>query len=470
MTVGMADQVLTATGATGTRTATSNFAGQWSTFMVALRAAPPSLNQSSYRFSVNADNNNPSFIADNLTGVDDTLRGTTFDSINSTFFAVGDNGANWIIEKRRVADGALCTAANCGTTFGTNGVVTQDIASSATEIAYDTEVDPSGGFIYVVGMDNAAGGGQWHIEKRNMLTGALVSGFGSGGIVAINGGTGVDEALTLKLDTVAGYLYVGGYDYIAANDNAWTVRKYRTDNGNICTAANCGTQFGVNGLYTFDPSNKDDRVSAIEIDPTSTYLYLSGYTTAPNGRTDWKMQKMLASTAALCTAANCGTEFGTAGTYTSDPTTRDDQILSLQVDSAAGAIYIGGFEQDANNSKQWRIEKITLAAGALVTAFGGSGCTTNQGGAICQQFTATGDDKIKSMELDGSGGYIYAYGIKDEAGTNSEWRIQKRNRSDGALVTAWATSGTASINPSSGKDPVGSLVLDIVTGVFMGCR
>ncbi|HSX43872.1 MAG TPA: hypothetical protein VLE69_01055, partial [Candidatus Saccharimonadales bacterium] len=39
--------------------------------------------------------------------------------------------------------------------------------------------------------------------------------------------------------------------------------------------------------------------------------------------------------------------------------------------------------------------------------------------------------------------------------------VQKRQRSDGSLVSAWATSGTATINPSSGVDPPTSLVLDI---------
>lgn len=464
VTVGLAEQAFNTPGSTGTRSATSAQSGSWSTYLFALRAAPPTLEQSSYRFSVNADNTSPAFITDNLTTADDTVRGTAFDPINSRFFTVGDNGTNWVMQKRRVADGALCTSTNCSVAFGTNGRITQDIASSTTERAYDVDVDASAGHIYVVGMDNALGGGQWHIEKRDMRSGALVTAFGTGGIVTSNPSNGLDEALTLQLDTAGGYLYVGGYDN--TGNNRWNLQRYRMDNGAVCTAANCGVDFGTAGTYTFDASNGDDRISAIEIDPTNTYLYVAGFTTAANGRTSWTMQKLLASTAALCTAANCGTEFGTAGTYTSDPTTRDDQILALQVDSAGGAIYIGGYEQPTANSRQWRIEKITLDTGTLITAFGGSGCSTNTAGALCQSFTSGGDDKIFSMELDGAGGYIYIMGIKDEAGANSEWRVQKRNRSDGSLVTAWATNGTASVNPSVNKDPPTSLVLDINRGLL----
>lgn len=468
VTLGVAEQTFNSPGSTGTRSATSAQSGDWTAYMFALRAAEPTLEQSAYRFSVNADNNNPSFIADNLTAADDRVRGTAFDSINSMFFTVGDNGANWVIQKRRIADGALCTSTNCGVTFGTGGTVTQDIAGSATESAIDVDVDTSTGHIYIVGMDTAIGSGQWHIEKRDMMTGALVTSFDGDGIITYNPSNGLEEATTLQLDTVGGYLYVGGYN--ATGNDRWSLHKYRMDNGAICTAANCGTAFGTNGIYEYDASNNSDRISAIETDPTNSYLYVSGFMTSNNGRTSWTMQKLRASDAALCTAANCGTLFGVAGTYSSDPTAGDDQILTLQVDSAAGAIYLGGFERSGNNNNasNWRIEKITLDTGVLITGFGGSGCTTNVAGAICQSFTATGLDKLLSMELDGSGGYVYMIGIVDEAGTDSGWRVQKRNRSDGSLVTSWATSGTATVNPSVNKDPPASLVIDIERGLLWG--
>lgn len=459
-----ADRVQATAGQVAPGRAVSTQSGAYVIHMFALRPAP-AIEQSAYRFSVNADNTTPAYITDNLSTGNDRVNGTTLDAISSVFYTVGDNGTNWVIEKRRVADGALCTASNCGTQFGTGGRIIEDIAASATETAYAVAVDPSGGFIYVVGMDNAIGGGQWRTEKRNMLTGALVSGFGNGGIVVSNPSSGLDEALAVKLDTISGYLYVGGYD--GTGNNQWRIEKYRTGDGGLCTAANCGTQFGLNGVYLLDISTGDDRISNLELDPTNTYLYVSGFD-AKNTRTQWTMYKLRADSAAACTAAACGTQFGVNGLYNSDPSNRDDKIIALQVDSASGAIYIGGYESLDNSTTrtQWRIEKITLDTGAKVTAFGNNGsCFQQNTGAVCATFS-TGSDKVLDMDLDGAGGYVYVIGVKDEAGANSEWQLQKRNRSDGSLVTGWATNGTSPLNPSPNQDPPNSIIVDIDRGLL----
>lgn len=467
-----ANALQAASGATGNKIATTaNVASGTYTLLgqqIALTPAPPpTLAQSAYRFSINADNITPAYIADNLTSANDTINGTTVDNSSSVFYAAGDNASNWVIQKRRIADGALCTSANCSTTFGTAGRITQDVASSTTEKAYGVAIDSGNDAIYVVGNDQVVANGQWRIEKRSASTGALITGFGTGGVIQSNLSVGDDTALVALVDKISGYLYVGGYDSGLSNgNNRWSLHKYRTDNGNICTAANCGTQFGVNGIYTYSfASNSNDRVASIEIDPTRSYLYVAGYSTATNGKTQWTMQKMRASDAALCTAANCGTEFGTGGIYTNDPTGRDDKIKTLQVDSAGSAIYLGGFEQNSATSSQWRIEKLNLATGTRLSAFGGSGCATNQAGALCANFSS-GFDSLESLTLDGAGGYIYSLGVMDEQGTDSQWRIQKRNRSNGSLVSAWASSGTASANPSPNQDPPNGIVIDMERGLL----
>lgn len=427
-----------------------------------LQATGSVLSQSAYRFSVNADNTTPAFITDNLTSVDDTVRGSAIDIVNGVFFTVGDNGANWVIEKRRVADGSLCTSTNCATTFGTAGRITEDIAASTSEVAYAVAIDAGAGVIYVGGADRINTNTQWRLEKRDMYTGALIAGFGTAGVVSSNPTTGDEEISTLVINTTNGYIFAGGYDN--AGNNEWRIEKYRTSDGAICTAANCGTLFGTAGVYINNVSSGDDRISALTLDPTNTYLFVAGYD-AKNTRTQWTMYKIRADSAAPCSAANCGTQFGVAGLYNSDPTNKDDKVLSLQVDSAANAIYLGGYESQTTTSTQWRVEKITIDTGAFVTSFGGSGCATNVAGALCASFSS-GNDKVFDMELDGAGGYVYISGIMDEAGTNSQWRIQKRNRSDGTLVSAWATNGTASVNPSSNNDPPSKIVIDVERGLL----
>ncbi len=450
-------------GATGAVSTTSTNTA-WIAQAFALKpAGAPTFDQTGYRFSVNADNTFPHYMKDNLTGVDDTIRGVTNDTINGYMYEVGDNGANWVIEKRRIADGALCTSTNCGTTFGTAGRVTEDVAASATEIAYSVAVDPSLNSIFVVGMDNVTGGGEWRIEKRDALTGNLDTTFNSTGIVQSNPSSQIDEALQVLLDNINGYLYVGGYD--GTGNNQWRLEKYKASTGLICTAINCGTLFGTGGAYSNNISNSDDKISNLAIDPTNSYLFVSGYSTANNGKTQWTMIKMRTSDAALCTAANCGTQFASSGTFTEDPTNGDDKILALQVDSAANAIYIGGSEEYSNGKFQWRIDKLSVDAGALVTAFGGSGCNSNEAGALCTVFSS-GTDKLYDLALDGAGGYIYVFGTADETASNSTWRVQKRQRSDGSLVSAFGTSGTTSVDPSTGKDTIALMALDTTRGLM----
>src|SRR3989338_3449831 len=81
------------------------------------------------------------------------------------------------IEKRRLSDGALCSAANCGTQFGTNGVV---LGGGNPYALKAVVID--GTYLYAAGQANN-GGLSWQYQKRNLSDGALVSGFGSGGVI-----------------------------------------------------------------------------------------------------------------------------------------------------------------------------------------------------------------------------------------------------------------------------------------------
>jgi hypothetical protein len=458
-------EIFATAGATGTRDATGTSAN-WAAHLVALTPAPsPSLNLAAYRFSINADNTNPLYITDNISSNDDSVNGTAVDNTNGYFYTVGDNGSNWIIEKRRIADGSLCTSTNCGTTFGTAGVITEDVASSTTEKAYAAAVDITDSSLYVVGMDQVTGNTQWRVEKRSMTTGNLDTSFNGTGILQSNPTSVTDEATSITLDTINNYVYVGGYD--STTGNQWRIEKYRMSDGAYCTAANCGTQFGTNGVYVNNVSNGDDRITTILIDPTNEYIFIAGSSENGGGaKKQWTLYKLHATNSNPCSAAECGTQFGTNGVYTSDPDPgRDDQLLTLQIDPADHAIFLGGFEATGNNRTQWRMEKIDIDTAVRSSTFNNGACGGG-GNSVCAVFTSSVLDKLYDMDLDGAGGFIYSFGITDEGGTNSSWRIQKRNRANGALVSTWATSGTATINPSSNKDPTTNLVLDVERGLL----
>lgn len=119
----------------------------------------------------------------------------------------------WRIEKRTLADG------NPDLGFGTNGVITTNPSG------YDEAVRSilhDGTSLYLAGGDGIPGDYQWRIEKRNPATGALVTSFGTAGVLSSNPSPGNDEAMSITSD--ATHLYIAGYD--ETNGSAqWRIEK-----------------------------------------------------------------------------------------------------------------------------------------------------------------------------------------------------------------------------------------------------
>ena len=113
-----------------------------------------------------------------------------------------------------MATGALVPA------FGGTGVVTSDPSSSQDQ-AYAAAID--GTNLYVVGWQGGATPG-WRVEKRSTLTGALVAGFGSGGVVSeplVTGGSSPSAVTTDATDVfVLGSVWAG-----AVPGNDWRIEK-----------------------------------------------------------------------------------------------------------------------------------------------------------------------------------------------------------------------------------------------------
>jgi hypothetical protein len=74
----------------------------------------------------------------------------------------------------------------------------------------------------------------------------------------------------------------------------------------------------------------------------------------------------------------------------------------------------------------WRTHKYDITTGALVTAFDGDGIATNT-------LAATGDERPQAIKVDSD--YLYIAGYDNVAG-NIEWRIEKRNKTTGALCAS----------------------------------
>jgi hypothetical protein len=416
------------------------------------------IEQSSFRFIGNLDNTDPRFITSNHSSGNDRLSESAIDTVNGFVYTAG-HSTTWIVEKRRLSDGALDTS------FGASGILTVSISGSTSAEVGGIAIDLKDGVIYVAGKDNSPGATdfQWRIEKRNMSDGSLVTGFGTNGVVTSNPTTGDDMINEIIIDNITGYVIAGGYE--STNGNGWRMEKRSTTNGALDTG------FGTSGVILYNPSGRPEMVSAMAIDEGGGYFYVTGVDDG-NGNTRWRVEKRKISNGALCSAAECGTNFqyGTgggsgSGIYIQNPTNGADQPLTIQVDIAGNAVYFGGY--DNGNGRQWRIVKVDASTAQPITAFGG-----NSEGAVNSDPSAFGEAEAYQLDLDGKGGFLYVIGKADmattngAAGTDLAWRIEKRQRSDGSLISTWGSSGSITINPSANIDLPAEVMIDVDRGIL----
>ncbi len=135
----------------------------------------------------------------------------------------------WRIEKRNLTTGALIAA------FGGSGAVVSNPTSSIDQLN-DIAVDATG--IYAVGYDNVPGNAEWRIEKRDLTTGALITTFGTNGVVTINPTTGFEVAHGVSV-------YNGRLHVVGTGSNGW-----RTSVLDAATGAElCATDPGTSTAY-----------------------------------------------------------------------------------------------------------------------------------------------------------------------------------------------------------------------------
>ena len=354
---------------------------------------------------------------------DDTPNATAIDS--SGIYVVGWDEAialgnpQWRIEKRSTSTGALVTS------FDGDGIV-QGNFSSTNDIANAIAIDST--YMYVAGYDMSLGSGnaQFHIEKRNLTTGALVTAFDGEGIVQSNFSSANDIANAIAIDST--YMYVAGYSGISGSNVQWYIEKRNLSNGALVTS------FDGDGRVVSNPSSDQDVIFSIAID--STYMYVAGYDSSPgSGNSQWRIEKRNLTTGALVTA------FDGDGIVVSNPSSGGDTIRTIAVDSSG--IYMAG--NNVGDPLPWLIEKRNLTTGALITAFDDDGLVNSSGEPYAIAIDST---------------YMYVAGY-DWPGGDWQWRIEKRNLSNGALVTSFDGDGIVTSNPTIARgDAILSIAVD----------
>ncbi|MFC1671897.1 hypothetical protein ACFL01_02050 [Planctomycetota bacterium] len=123
-------------------------------------------------------------------------------------------------------------------------------------------------------------------------------------------------------------------------------------------------------------------------------------------------------------------------TQTTNPSDESDRPVAIAQDT--DYLYIGGYDTNPSDN-QWRIEKRNKSDGELVYAV-----TSNP-------LSPLGNDRILGITVDES--HLYAVGRNDNAGdASSEWRIEKRDKTTGDLDTGFGTGGVIAGNYSAGYD------------------
>jgi hypothetical protein len=334
----------------------------------------------------------------------------------------------WRIEKRSLTDGSLVSG------FGTGGVVTSN-SSTGNDKAYAIAIDSTA--MYVVGCDYGPGNNQWRIEKRSLTDGSLVSGFGTGGVVANNPSTGSDYANDIAIDTTA--MYVVGYDSSLGNEQ-WRIEKRSLTDGSLDTG------FDTDGVVTNNPSVAHEQACGIAID--STAMYVVGHDSSL-GNSQWRIEKR------SLTDGSLDTGFDTDGAVTSNPSVGTDVAYAIAIDTTA--MYVVGYDYSPGDNRQWRIEKRSLTDGSLDTGFDTDGAvTSNPSGGI---------DHAPAIAIDSTAMYVVGY---DSSPGNYQWRIEKRSLTDGSLDTGFDTDGAVTSNPSAGSDQVNAIAIDSTAMYVVG--
>lgn len=351
--------------------------------------------------------------------------------------AVNNEKSRWRIEKRDKVTGELVLE------FGETGAVWGNLGEYDV-IPYSIAIDENS--LYIVGegeyipkedMDIY----EWRIEKRNKITGDLVSEFGKEGVV-INSSLGppMHDIFPMSIVVDSNFLYVGGNEFHDWDMMLWRIERRDKVTGALATSGTDG--WGETSVF-LEPYPWYDRIHSMVVDFDS--LYAVGYEYSGfNSR--WAVAKINKTTGSLMD------EFGWEGIVTIP-----GKIQSFTITADESYLYIGGAEalspEETAGDTQWRIEKRDKVTGALITEFGKKGVIHVN---PSPKETSTGE-LVHSLAIDSN--HLYITG-DDFSVDENQWRIEKRNKRTGELVSEFGEKGIITTNPGAGEDLICFIKID----------
>lgn len=188
-------------------------------------------------------------------------------------------------------------------------------------------------------------------------------------------------------------------------------------------------------------SSYGDIATGVAVDGTGMYVVGSDYNGSAGSFSEWRIEKRNLATGEFVLS------FGSAGAISEHIGSFSDAASAVAVDGSG--LYVGGYDTNTTGGQtECRIEKRDLSTGAFIVGFG-------SGGAISEH----GCYSVSGVAVDGTG--LYLVGSDDNTPTNnSEWRIEKRSLTTGAMI--WSQSE----HISSASDGADGVAVD-GTGVYV---
>jgi hypothetical protein len=210
----------------------------------------------------------------------------------------------------------------------------------------------------------------------------------------------------------------------------------------------------------FNGSSFSDWATSAATDGVNLYVFgfeqFDFEASSPNS--SWHLRKRLIRTGAAVTA------FGTLGTVSGNPGAGLD--IPFKVVVSGGSLYLLMASESGAGSRNFslRVEKRRADDGALVAAFGTGGVLTATPGAAMYD----GIPLPWTMGVDGS--FLYLAGSHQVSSTDSQWRIQKRDKTTGQLISTFGTNGVVDNNPSSKADGCFAMVIGATSMWLVGAE
>jgi uncharacterized delta-60 repeat protein len=245
-------------------------------------------------------------------------------------------------------------------------------------------------------------------------------------------GNGFWDAVAVQPD---GKIVVGGLGTVARNmGTGYVVARYNP-NGTLDTAFGDPAKNGRTGVWTYDPSSKDERLQALGVVTDSsnrvTGIMVEGRGFDPSGQSAFAAIK-------LTPAGALDPAYGTNGTALLTFGGRPSTPYGMAVTPNGGVVLVGDPGQPAGGIA------VLTPAGQLDTSFNGTGYRTDTAAGVTAPYTAYQDVAVQPVGT----GYRYVVVGDAHYGTYNRG-IVTAYTSAGQVDTTFATNGLY-VTPDTG--------------------